>query len=445
MAAAPASSPFDQAAHNEAQGHEAERMVLGAVLVSPTIYPTVAHLAPEVFATRRHQRIWESIQRLDEQGQPVDLVTLKHDLEKHGRLAEVGGAGYLAALLDGVPRQTNVETWAAIVRERSNVRKVRAAGNEILQLAKSPDADGSTILERGLEILTSAALTIGTEVDLDVAAGIDQAMRDLEASANGEAAGFTSGIALIDQRIGPLTRGQVVIIGARTGVGKSTLLANIGDAVAAQGGSVLLFSAEMSAAEINRRRLLAHAGVSSGHFEPNGITATPKEWERVARANEALRTRPFFVEASAPTPTEMRAKSRYVKAAACGLDVVLADYIQLFPAGQGKRGETREAEVARVSRALKRLAMDLDVVVIAASQLNREFEQRKDGRPRLSDLRESGSLEQDADVVLLLHGTDDDRDGVEFQVAKHRNRGRSSWLQIGFDGASHRFHDPEDR
>ena len=171
------------------------------------------------------------------------------------------------------------------------------------------------------------------------------------------------------------------------------------------------------------RRLLAEAGVPSSHFEPGGITPTSREWDAVGRAAGILAARPFYVEASAPSPLEARAKARMVKARR-GLAAVLFDYLQLFPAGPGRKGETREAEVARVSRALKRLAMDLDVLVIAASQLNRSGDQRKDGRPRLSDLRESGAQEQDADVVLLLHR---DRDFETIATVRPLQQARLAW------------------
>ncbi|MBI3932397.1 MAG: AAA family ATPase [Acidobacteria bacterium] len=420
------------------QNAEAERTVIGAVLVNPSLLPS-ATLRPSDFAGAAHRIIWSAILKLDEAGTPIDHVTLRDALLTSGQLEASGGVGYVGSLGDGVPRISNVEAWVAIVRDRARLRAVTVAAERMLTMARSGTADAHEVLERGQQALASVAEAVGAQVNLDVATPIEEAIRDLEASARSEGRGFKTGIADLDRRIGQLLPGQVVLVAARTGLGKSTLLANLGDAIAAQGGTVLLISAEMSAREINRRRVLAEARVRADRFEPNGVTPLRRERDAIAAAAETLKERRFIVEASAPAPLELRCKARFVKAA-IGLDCLMVDYLQLLPPGPGRRGETREAEVARVSRALKRLAQDLEVVVIAAAQLSRAPEQRKDGRPRLSDLRESGSQEQDADVVLLLHQEDETSSTAEVIVGKHRNRGRGS-VKVRFEGTYHRFED----
>jgi replicative DNA helicase len=204
-------------------------------------------------------------------------------------------------------------------------------------------------------------------------------------------------------------------------------------------GKVLLFSAEMTRREINRRRLCAEARTPSSRFEAGALAPTERDWRAIADAKGRLSKRVFVVEASAPSPLEMRAKARYVKAR-LGLDLVLVDYLLIMNTGPGRKGETREAEVARVSRSLKRLALDLAVVLIAAAQVNRVPEGRRSAEPQLHDLRESGAIEQDADVVLMLHREADNSDEAEIHVRKHRNRGPGT-AHVRFNGDIHRFED----
>lgn len=415
----------------------AERAVLGAVLVEPAALPSAGGLRPADFGAGHHRALWRVILDLDEAGTPVDLVSVKAALEAKGELAEVGGAAFIGGLVDGMPRVSNVESWAGMVRDAARLRTVVNTAERMLAIAKSGQADAHAVLERGLAMLTEAAQSAGGRVDLDFAAGIREAVQDLEAGLRGDAPGWSTGLADLDRKVGPLRPGQSIIVAGRTGTGKSTALANIGEAVAAAGGRVLLFSAEMAKREINRRRLCAEARVPASHFEPGGVTPSERDWAAIAKAEAALAARTFIIDACAPAPMEMRAKARFM-ASAVGLDVVLVDYLQLMPPGQGRKGENREQEVARVSRGLKRMAMDLGVVVIAASQVSRAPEGRKDPRPKLHDLRESGSQEQDADVVLMLHRTEGSEDEAEVIVAKHRNRGPGA-VKVRFDGAIHRF------
>ena len=414
---------------------EAERNLLGAVLVDPELLPSVA-LEQGDFSLPQHRALWKAMRHLDGAGTPVDAVTVKAELERRHELGGAGGAAYLGELLKVTPRVSSVVGWESVIREEARRRAVLTAGERMVAMAKAGDR-GEDALEEGLRILNDAAVAVGSTVELDPVAQICEAVRDLEDARQEQAGGSSTGLPSLDARIGRLHRGQAVIVAAGTGKGKSTLLQQLGDASAEQGAPVLLVSAEMSAIEINRRRLVAASGVPASHFEPGGVTPTDRDWDAIARAAGILGKRPFYVEASAPTPLELRAKARYVKGRV-GLAVVLVDYLQLLPPGPGRKGETRENEVARVSRALKRMAQDMDVLVVAACQLNRAPEQRQDGRPRLSDLRESGSLEQDADVVLLLHRPKPDEDDVEVIVAKHRQRGPGA-ARLRFNGVLHRF------
>jgi replicative DNA helicase len=419
------------------QNLEAERVVLGAVLGDREA-PASAALKPADFASQAHRRIWTAILELDADGVVPDLVSLKDRLSAHGDLQSVGGPAFLGSLVDGLGRVSNLEGWCSIVQKYSGLRAVRAVALRMLALAQTPDVSAHDVLEQGMALLTDASLRVGATVDLDVEGAIAAARRNLAAKAEGEGRGFRTGLGDLDKRIAPLLPGQFGIVAARTGVGKSTLLANIGDGIAAAGGTVLLLSAEMARTEIDERRLLAEARVPSSHFEAGGISPSLRDWAAVDGAVAALKKRSFIVDASSPTPAETRAKARYVKAAH-GLDVLLVDYLQLLPPGPGRKGENREQEVARVSRSLKRLAQDLDVCVIAAAQVNRAPEARRDKRPLLSDLRESGALEQDTDLVLLIHQDDEAEGEAEIRVAKHRNRGPSGWFKVRFEGAIHRF------
>lgn len=433
MSAAPFMPPAFQALN-------AERTIIGAVLLAPDIYSQVT-LKPEDFSTSPHRTIWTSLARLEAAGQAADIVTLRRDLELRGELQAVGGAGYLGSLLENLPRMQSVEGWETLVREAAQRRAVNAAAERMQSLAKSGESSAGDALEEGMRVLQETAVAIGSSVVLDPAAQVQDALDAFKAAGRGAAPGWSTGIPSLDRQLGPLHPG-LVIVAARTSIGKTALLTNIGENIAAQGGPVLGFSAEMTAREINARRLVTASGVPSSHFEHGGITPSARDLEALEAAAEELGKRPFFIEAGAPAPLEARAKARFVKARCGKLAAVLFDYLQLFPAGPGRKGETREAEVARVSRALKRLAMDLDVCVIAAAQLNRESEKRD--RPRLSDLRESGSQEQDADIVLLLHRDEKSDDGTtEVHVAKHRHRGRGT-VRLRFDGALYRFSDEYD-
>jgi replicative DNA helicase len=423
---------------------DAERALLGAVLVDPGLVASVS-LRPGQLELSEHRAILQAIQSLDEAGREADAISVKAELERAGDLRALpGGAEYLGRLVSGTPRVSSVEGWEATIRQRSNARIVLAAGERMTAMIRQGDS-AHDALEEGQRIIGDASAAVGGAVDLDARAQIRAAVRDIElATTPGSRTtrGWRTGLPALDSRLGLLTPGRFVIVAARTGAGKSTLLQLLGDSIAAQGGPVLLFSGEMTCLEWNRRRLSAGSGVPSSHFEPGGVTPLDRDWSRIAAAASKLSALPFYIEATTPTPLEARAKARFVKARV-GLAALMFDYLQLFPPGPGRKGETREAEVARVSRAMKRMAMDLDVVVIAACQLNRNLEQRKDGRPRLSDLRESGSLEQDADVVVMLHRADDDHDGIEAIVAKHRNRA-TGVARLQFRGEFHRFEERTD-
>jgi len=419
---------------------EAERALLGAVLVTPSLLPGCA-LEHGDFTVEAHRAIWRAARRLDAAGGPVDAVAIRAELESRHEAA--GVAELLSSLVAGSPRVDSTASWEAVIRAQARRRVVEAAGARMVAMARNGD-EPADALDEGLRILTEAATTCGSAVDVDHAAHVNAAVAALEASATADAhaaaAGWSTGLPSLDLRLGRLQPGRLVIVAGRTGLGKSTLLANIGDAVAAQGGRVLLLSAEMTRDEVNIRRLVAQSGVPASHFEAGGVTPTHADWERLALAAGALGPRKFVTDACRPTPLQARAKARFAKARLGGLDVLLLDYLQLFPAGPGRKGETREAEVARVSRSAKALALDLGVCVVAACQLNRALEQRHDGRPRLSDLRESGSLEQDADAVILLHRPKPD-DDVDAIVAKHRQRGPGV-AQLVFNGRLHRFEEP---
>lgn len=416
---------------------EAERAILGGALLDPTLMATAGGLRPGDFGREAHRRIWATCERLAEHGAAVDLVTVAAELSARGDLEASGGAPYLAGLVDGLPRVTSLEPWAAVLRDRSRRRAVASAAERLRSLASDASVTPAEAVSRALSLLDAAAQNAGAGVSIDPAAGIDAALAALLRSSQGEDAGWSCGLAALDRCLGRLRPGRLVIVAGRPGSGKTTLAANMAEAVASAGGSVYFASYEMTGAELNTRRLMAASGVPASRFGYPHVTLTGREAAALEGAAAELRGRRFIVDEGGADVAELRARARYVQAKA-GLDLVVVDYLQLVPPGDAvRRADSREREVAAVARSLKRLAQELGVTVLAGAQLNRALEGRQDSRPRLSDLRESGSIEQDSDVVAMLHPCEEG-DVVELLVRKHRH-GPASECRLSFDGGRYRF------
>lgn len=406
----------------------AEQSVLGGMLLSKdAIADVIEVLRPADFYRPAHQIVYECVLDLYGRGEPADPVTVSSELERRGELLRVGGAPYLHTLIATVPTAANAGFYAEIVADKAILRRLVEAGTRIVQLGYN-GADGADVDE--VVDRAQAAVYEVTErrISEDYAALEDllqPTMDELEAiETRGLSFGVPTGFDDLDSVTNGLHPGQMIIIAARPGIGKSTLGLDFARSCSVRHGlTSAIFSLEMSRTEIVMRLLSAEAGIPLAAMRQGKMD--DDKWAKLARKMSEISEAPLFIDDSPNmTMMEIRAKARRLKQRHA-LRLVVIDYLQLMTSG--KRVESRQQEVSEFSRNLKLLAKELEVPVVAISQLNRGPEQRTDKRPMLGDLRESGSLEQDADMVMLIHRPDaferdDPRAGeADLIIAKHRN------------------------
>ena len=416
---------------------EAERSVLGAILIHNEAFNVAAELVDSGdFFRDAHRRVFNTMVDLNERGQAIDLVTLKDELSRSGDLDDVGGAAYIAALADGVPRSTNVEHYARIVKERATLRNLIQSANRILGMAYRAEEDADALLDQAeQEIFAIAEGRIHTGfVPLsDLVQGSFTAIEQLQEH-KGLVTGVPSGFVDIDNLTSGFQPADLVIIAARPSMGKTSFVLNVAQHVGIKTArSVGFFSLEMSKEQLFMRMLTAEAEVDSHRFR--GGFLSERDYGRLSTSLGRLADAKVFIDDSAGLGVlEMRAKARRLKAEH-GLDLLVIDYLQLMQ-GRG-RFENRTQELASISRSLKALAKELNVPVLALSQLSRAPESRSDRRPQLSDLRESGALEQDADVVLFIFReeqydpTPENENLAELIIGKQRN-GPTGTVKLAF-------------
>ena len=425
---------------------EAERSVLGAILVHNDAFNTAAQVIDgRDFYRDAHRRIFDRMVTLSERNEAIDFVTLKEELSRGGDLDHVGGPAYIASLVDGVPRATNIEYYARIVKEKATLRNLIYAANKILTSAYEADQEPELILDE-------AESSIFAVADDRLKAGFVP-MRDLVKESFPKiellfehkrlVTGVPTGFVDLDEMTRGLQAGDLVIIAARPSMGKTSLVLNIAQHVAVQPPlTVGFFSLEMSKESLFIRLLTSEAQIDSHRLMSGAIGQ--KDYGRISHAIETLSAMRLFIDDTANIGVlEMRAKSRRLQAEH-GLNLIVLDYIQLMSA-RG-RYENRTLELASISRSLKGLAKELNVPIVVLSQLSRAPEARADHRPQLSDLRESGALEQDADVVILIYRDDAyNRDPnnpnagtAELILAKQRN-GPTGIVRLAFLREQTRF------
>ena len=425
---------------------EAERSVLGAILVHNDAFNMAAQVIDSAdFYRDAHRRIFDKMVALNERNQAIDFVTLKEELGRSGDLDEVGGPAYVASLADGVPRATNVEYYARIVKEKSTLRNLIFAANKILTNAYEADQESDLILDEAESAIFAVA-------DDRMKAGFI-AMRDLVKESFPKIeqlfeqkrliTGVPTGFVDLDEMTRGLQGGDLVIVAARPSMGKTSLVLNMSQYVATQPEhAVGFFSLEMSKESLFLRLLTSEAQIDSHRLMSGAIGQ--KDYGRISHALETLSAMKLYIDDTAGIGVlEMRAKARRLKAEH-GLSMVVVDYIQLM-SGRG-RFENRTLELASISRSMKGLAKELNVPVVVLSQLSRAPEARSDHRPQLSDLRESGALEQDADVVILIYRDDvynkdpnsPDAGTAELILAKQRN-GPTGTVRLAFLREQTRF------
>ena len=424
----------------------AEQCVLGAMMLSKdAIADVIETLRATDFYRPAHEVVFDAITDLYARGEPADAITVAAELTKRGEMARIGGAPYVHTLVASVPLAANAGYYAHIVREKAILRRLVEAGTKIVQIGYAGEGDVDDVVDQAQAEIYQVTEKRATEDYAPLKDIMEGALDEIEAiDSRGDAmVGVPTGFTDLDELTNGLHPGQMIIIAARPAMGKSTLGLDFARSASIKHGlTSCIFSLEMSRNEITMRLLSAEAKVPLHHMR-NG-KMTDEDWARLARKMGEVSEAPLFIDDSPNlTMMEIRAKARRLKQRH-DLRLIVIDYLQLMTSG--KKVESRQLEVSEFSRSIKLLAKELELPVVAICQLNRGSEQRSDKRPMASDLRESGSLEQDADVVLLLHREDayereSTRPGeADFIVAKHRN-GPTADVVVAFQGHYSRFVD----
>jgi replicative DNA helicase len=424
----------------------AEQCVLGAMMLSKdAIADVIETLRGTDFYRPAHEIVFDAVTDLYARGEPADAITVAAELNKRGEMARIGGAPYVHTLVASVPLAANAGYYAHIVREKAILRRLVEAGTKIVQLGYAGEGEVDDVVDEAQAEIYSVTEKRTTEDYAPLKDIMEGALDEIEAiDSRGDAMiGVPTGFTDLDELTNGLHPGQMIIVAARPAMGKSTLGLDFARSASIKHGlTSCIFSLEMSRTEITMRLLSAEAKVPLHHMR-NG-KMTDDDWAKLARKMGEVSEAPLFIDDSPNlTMMEIRAKARRLKQRH-DLKMIIIDYMQLMTSG--KKVESRQLEVSEFSRSIKLLAKELEVPVIAISQLNRGAEQRTDKRPMLSDLRESGSLEQDADMVILLHREDayereSTRPGeADFIVAKHRN-GPTANVVVAFQGHYSRFVD----
>ena len=417
---------------------EAEEAVLGAILVNPEVYYDVAHfLSAEDFYLHRNRWVWETFNSLHDQRLPIDLLTVAEELERQGRLAEAGGPAYLTALINAVPTSLHAEAYGHLVEGSATRRRLLEAANQIARLAYQSE----TLIEEAVNEAEKAIFAVSERRLTHELQPIKQALSeyydrvDYLARHRDETIGVPTGFIDLDRVLGGMQPSDLLIIAGRPGQGKSGFCISAAkNASQLHKKHVALFSLEMSNEQLVQRLVAQETGIDSQRLRLGDIR--DEEWPLFTQAVSALgETHIYLDDTPAITPLQLRTKCRRLHMEV-GLDLIIVDYLQLMTGDT--RMDNRVQEVSYISRNLKVLARELKVPVLAAAQLSRAVEQRSDKRPVLSDLRESGSLEQDADVVLFIYRPDQyeadtlKQNIAEIIVSKHRNGPTHPGIELVF-------------
>jgi len=427
------------------QSIEAEQSVLGSMLIDKEVIPIVMEiLKPEDFYRPDHREIYDVIIELFDRAQPIDLITVSERLKLHGKLELTGGLEYLSNIATAVPTTANVKNYSKIVEEKALLRRLIRASSDIVDLGFNATEEVTFILdkaEQGIFDILQKRSSQGFVPIKDVLVDTFNKLEELYNN-KGNITGIPTGFADLDFKTSGLHNSDLILIAARPAMGKTALALNLAQNAAVHSGvPVAVFSLEMSKDQLVNRMLSSEAMVDgskmrSGKLEDN-------DWQKVAKALGPLSEAPIFID---DTPgvsiTEIRAKCRRLKLEH-NLGLVIIDYLQLM-SGSRSKSENRQQEISEISRSLKILAKEINVPVITLSQLSRAPETRTDHRPILSDLRESGAIEQDADIVMFLYRDDyynpetDKKNIAELILAKHRN-GSTGTIELVWLGQYTKF------
>jgi replicative DNA helicase len=431
---------------------EAEQSVLGGLLLEASALDKITDLVtPDDFYRNEHRLIYRQIVRLSEQAKPVDVITVAEALEIAGELEKIGGLPYLGGLAQNVPSAANIRRYGEIVRERSIMRKLAEVGSDIASSAYNPTGrDAAQLLDEAeskvFEIAEAGSK--GKQGFMSMPPLLSQVVerietlyaRDNPSDITGTATGFTD----LDRMTSGLQAGDLVIVAGRPSMGKTAFSINIAENVAMDSKlPVAIFSMEMGATQL-AMRMLGSVGKLNQHDLRTG-RLQDDDWGRLTHALGRLNDAPIYIDESAAlSALDLRARSRRLHRQNNGLGLIVVDYLQLMSSNAGKASENRATEISEISRSLKALAKELHVPVIALSQLNRSLEQRPNKRPVMSDLRESGAIEQDADLILFIYRDEvynsdsPDKGKAEIIIGKQRN-GPIGKVELAFRGEYTRF------
>jgi replicative DNA helicase len=432
------------------QNIEAECGVLGSIIIDPEAILQVSEfLQPDDFYRDAHRTIYEVILQLFNEREPADFITICDELERRNKLEEVGGASYITSLINQVPTSGNVEYYGRIVERTSLLRRLIHAAGQIAAIAyDSNDADDA--LEKAEQLIFSIGQRHAHSDFVHISEILADYMNKLEQlhEKRGTIVGVPTGFADLDRLTGGLQKSDLLVLAARPGLGKTSLALSLAhNATVRFQRSVAIFSLEMSKEQLAQRLLSMDAGIDQQRLRTGWIE--DDEWDRIVIARDTLEEASIWIDDTASiSTTELRSKARRLQAQE-GVDLIIIDYLQLMQATiGGKRNENRVQEISEISRSLKALARELNVPVLALAQLSRAVESRQSKVPQLSDLRESGSIEQDADIVMFIYRDDvynqdtEKKNIADIIVAKHRN-GPLDEVSLYFQASQTRFRDLE--
>jgi replicative DNA helicase len=428
---------------------EAEAAVLGSMILDPDcIGLVVQKIRTEAFYRLEHQMMFDAIITLWEKvGNDFDLIMLRDELKKRNQLDEVGGPEYLAKVAESVPSSANVEHYVQIVKEKQMLRELIVAAGEVMNEAFETTGETSDKLDRAEQKIFSVTQKKITGTAMAIKDLLIQAFESIERREGHHVTGLATGFRELDELTCGLQNGEMIVIAGRPSMGKTSFAMNIVEHIGADNDTpVAMFSLEMSRQQLVERMLCSRAGVDSQVVRKGFLS--DEQFQALKIAADDMNNKPIYVDDTPGiTPLELRGKARRLRAQH-GIRCIVVDYLQLM--SLGTKVESRQQEVSEMSRYLKALARELEIPVVVLSQLNRAPEGREDHRPRMSDLRESGSIEQDADVVMLLHREDyyrredessqnNKEDNVaEVIIAKQRN-GPTGTIKLSFNSQITRF------
>lgn len=410
------------------QNIDAEQAVLGAIFLEPASMTVTSEvLIPEDFYRSSHQKIYTVMLKLNDHGKAVDLITVSEELSASKNLEEIGGVSYLSELAGSVPTAANVEYYVRIVEEKSLLRRLIRTATNIAQEGYSREDEVEDLLGEAEKNIMEVAQRKNAGAFQNIKDVLVRTYDNIEVLTNrkGDVTGIPTGFTELDRMTAGFQRNDLIIVAARPSVGKTAFALNIAQNVATKTEeNVAIFSLEMGAEQLVMRMLCAEGNINAQNLRTGSLT--DEDWRKLTMAMGSLSNAGIYID---DTPGvrigEIRSKCRRLKQEQ-GLGMILIDYLQLIQ-GNGRSGENRQQEVSEISRSLKSLARELQVPVIALSQLSRGVEQRQDKRPMMSDIRESGSIEQDADIVAFLYRDDyydkesENKDIIEIIIAKQRN------------------------